>query len=162
MAIPPDESRRRRRRPSILGSLTVLAVGFMLAGGAYVLLTIADYANALSRQGEAPVVILPPALVYGTAFLYGPRGCVAAGRVRTAIVGRNVDQVTFHRDGRRVKRVASDTLARRPFTLTTRVGPDDFRLHTVRVRIRFVDGAIPAGKTLRHRFVQCRGAAGAG
>lgn len=162
MAIPPVDPARRRRRPSILGALTALAVGFMLAGGAYVLLTVADYANALSREGDAPVVILPPTLVYGTASLFGPRGCVGAGRVETTVVGRNVDEVTFHRDGRRIKRVSSDTLQRRRFTLTTRIGPDDFRLHTVRARVRFVDGAIPAGKTMRHRFVQCRGAARAG
>jgi len=140
----------------------VLAVGFMLAGGAYVLLTIADFANALPREDEPPVVILPPTLVYGTAALYGPRGCVAPGPVKTTIVGRNIDRVTFHRDGRRIRRIDSDTLQRRSFTITTRITRDDRGLHTVRARVRFVDGAIPAGKTLRHRFVRCSGAVAVG
>lgn len=156
MAQPPLAPSRRRRRPSILGLLVLLAVGFMLAGAAYSLLTVADYANALSRQDESPVVILPPTLVYGTAALFGPRGCIAPGLVTTTVVGRNVAHVTFFRDGGRVKRVFAGTLQRRRFALATRVRADDFALHTVRARVRFVAGAIPSGKTLRHRFVQCR------
>jgi hypothetical protein len=156
MANPPPRARLRRRRPTLLGALTALAVGFMLAGAVSALLTVADFANALPRQGEPPVVILPPTLVYGTAELYGPRGCVAAGAITTTVVGRNIADVTFIRDGRRVKRVQSDTLGRRRFALVTRIAAADLRVHTVRVRVRFVEGAIPTGKTMRHRFVQCR------
>ncbi len=156
MANPPPNPNRAPRRPTILGILVLLAVGFMLAGAAYTLLTIAGYANALSREDDPPVVILPPTLVYGSAALYGPRGCVKPGPIVTTIVGRNIAQLTFFHNGRRVKSIKSDTLGRRRYALVTRIARTDYSLHTVRVRIRFVDGAIPTGKTLRHRFVQCR------
>ena len=156
MANPPSDTSRGRRRPSILSLFVLLAVGFMLAGAAYSLLTVADYANALTREDEPPVVILPPTLVYGTAALFGPRGCVAAGPITTTVVGRNVAQVTFFHNGRRIKRVVADAVGRQRFSVVTDVAPDDFTLHTVRARVRFVAGAIPSGKTLRHRFLHCR------
>ncbi len=100
-------------------------------------------------------VILPPAMVRGTAQIAGPRGCVAPGTIVTRVSGRNIANVRFYRDGRLVKRVTLNSSRLRTVTLRTPIAPSDFKTHTVVARVRFMTGTTPATRVLAHRFGQC-------
>jgi hypothetical protein len=100
-------------------------------------------------------VILPPAMVRGTATLAGPRGCVAPGTVTTRVSGRNIANVRFYRDGRLVKRVTVNSSRLRTVMLKTRIAATDHKLHRVVARVQYMPGTTPRTRVLSHRFGQC-------
>jgi hypothetical protein len=107
-------------------------------------------------------ILLPPAMVRGTAILRGPEGCVPAGVVATRVIARNIIRLVFVRDGHVVKRVVTPSTVLRIYVLGTVVHPDDVTAHVVRVRADFLSGAVPRQQTLVQRFAQCRADAVAG
>ena len=154
-------TRARARRPGLLVLLVVAAFAILLAGAATAAATFASLARVLPEGDPSlPAVILPPPMIHGAAALYGgPLGCIRPGLVRTTVVGTSVSPIVFLRDGRIAKRDKAETLGTQRFALLTRVRLDDYALHTVRVRVTFIEGAIPTSMVLRHRFRQCRSAA---
>lgn len=142
------------------------------AGPDQLAVTLAAVASSIcptQLAGTAPTVIapptatpsrvLPPRIVRGSARIYGDAGCTERRVVTSTVRGSNIAGVVFRRDGIVVKRMAADPMRPQLFSLRTRLARDDYDLHTVVARVRYIAAAQPAQKLMVHRFLRCRASA---
>ena len=93
--------------------------------------------------------VLPVSIVSGRAALRGPSGCVKQA-FRARVTGRSIRSVTFHVDGKRVKRVTSGSAA-------LRVNPNryGFGRHRIVAVVRFTAESGTATRRLPLTFARC-------
>jgi hypothetical protein len=110
-----------------------------------------------AEQTVAPGVAPSTSPARGTAALSGPGGC--RSRAFTAsVTGRNIAQVVFLLDGRKVKTLTKPNAGSR---WTARITPRKLKLGTHRVRagVSFVRNATPRVRVLSLTFQRCARAA---
>jgi hypothetical protein len=102
---------------------------------------------------EAQAVLPAPEIVNGSARLRGPSGCVSK-RFRVTVRGKRIRQVTFYRDGKRIKRITAKP-GQRKFSLRIKPGAQQ-GVHRITARVRFVAASQTRTRTLRLSYQRCR------
>ncbi len=91
--------------------------------------------------------------VDGSARLRGPSGCVHR-RFRATVRGSKIAQVTFYRDGKRIKRIVAKAGQRR---FSVMVEPARAQgVHRITAKIRFRSASQTRTRTLRLSYQRCR------
>ena len=94
-----------------------------------------------------------PAVASGTARLSGPSRCVS-GSFIAAVRGRNISQVLFMLDGRKLRTIRSQS-GRTVFSVRINPRGQSFRAHRVVARVTFRAAANTPSRTLRMVYVRC-------
>ena len=140
-----------------LGIAGILSVALLAIG------TGSAAAQAAMQAAPPPVgIIMPPAMMHGTAILRGVNGCTSHSVVTSTVTGGNVRRIVFRVNKRVVKQITPPSLSWRTYTIRTLLPANNFQIHTVIATVSFASGSTPQSKTLIHRFRHCRLSAVAG
>jgi uncharacterized repeat protein (TIGR01451 family) len=94
-----------------------------------------------------------PVVSTGTARLTGPSRCVS-GPFTVAVRGRNISQVMFTRDGKKLKTVKTKP-HRTVFSVRINPRAQNYKAHRVAARVTFLASANTRTRTLRFVYLRC-------